>query len=224
MTIGSTSQLSTLLAQMLNANRQAGTVPGAGSSTVSPSTGSTHQGGLTSAVLQALQQIGVSGAAPSSTASTSSSTATGTSSTQTSGSLALQSFMQSLLAALQPQGGSASFPVGANGHGHSHGGRHGGGHSGSGRIEQGLQSLIQELQSPSATSATGTSSTSGTSGVPSTSSSSSALASLQQSFNQLLSTLGSGSGNSASLGSFLNTLSTDLASKPATGNLVSVQA
>lgn len=209
MTIGSTSQLSALLAQMLNGSHPGSTVPGSGSHTLALMPGSVHQGGLTSAVLQALRQIGVTGAGPASTVPDSSSTAAGPSSTRSSGSLALQSFMQTLLAALQPQGGGAAFPLG----GHGLGGRESADQVGGGRIAHRLQSLIQELQAPSRTAA------------PPSSSASSALASLQQSFNQLVSALGSpGGGNSASLGSFLNSLATDLAAKPSTGNLVSVQA
>lgn len=106
---------------------------------------------------------------------------------------ALASFMQSLLAALQSQN-----MQGAGQQGHHH--HHGGGVAGASGIQSGLQDLIQQLSSSNA-------------------SSSSADTALQQSFQNLLSANGA-SGNQATLGSFLQTLSQNLQMANPSGNIV----
>ena len=198
MTLSSTSQLNSLLAQILSGPRQ-GAGPAAGAAAPASAASPAAAPGLADAVLDALRQIGVKGSAGAN-----SSTQSGSTSTQSTSALALQSFMQTLLAALQPQGGTG-LPL--QGHGaHAAHAAHG-----VGGVERRLNSLIQQLESPSG-SAGGTAPP----GTP--------LAALQTSFGQLTSALGGGPANSAGLGTFLNTLSSDLAARSSTGQLVSTQA
>ncbi len=222
MTIGSASQLSTMLAQMLYGQHHAASNGITGSNALSSPPGASQEGGMLSTIMQALQQVGVTGSQTGSGASSGSSSTP--SSTQQSESQALQSFVQSLFAALQSQSGTtgasqgtaATTAAGLSGTSHGHGHRRGA------HIQQGLQSLIQQLQSSSATSATSSTATTAAN-TSATSASSSSLTSLQQSFNNLVSAFGASTGNPATLGSFLNTLASDLGTK-STGNLLSVQA
>jgi hypothetical protein len=88
-----------------------------------------------------------------------------------------------------------------------------------------LQSLIQQLSASSSATSTATSSTAtaSTSTGATTTAANSTLASLQQSFNNLVKSVG-GAGNSATLTNFLTTLAGDLSAGAHTGNLVSTQA
>lgn len=167
-----------------------------------------RKGGLfSSAIVQALAQIGVSAAASPANAS-----AVGAaSSTQDA---ALKTFMHDLFAALHSLSGGQSNAAGASqtasnagadSDGDSDGsgtpgaaeavkgrGRHGGGLS---TIENNLQTLIQQLSSSSTTTAAA--------------SSNSALSSLQSDYQNLLGSVGA-SGNQASLASFLGAIAGNL--------------
>jgi hypothetical protein len=165
-------------------------------------------GKFASAIDQALSQLGVS--------------ASGTAGASSAGAAqgpqqALVTFKQNLFAALQAQSGqpdnaaveaasgsAAGASPAVHGH-HQHGG---------GKLEAGLQSLIQQLSSSNA----GTADSSAASG-----SSSPAQDSLQQSFKNLMAADGA-SGSSATLSSFLQTLSQNMHSAPPTGNIVSTSA
>jgi hypothetical protein len=209
------------------------------SSTASASAGATsllsgspsQGGGFAGAIVQALSQMGVSGAqsalgASPTNASSSSSGPSGSPSASTASqqNQALRSFMQSLLAALQTQaavsgtahGVSAASSFAASSSGHRHGHSHTGG---------GLQSLIQELSASSSAATTATSPAAGSQGSGTTTASvaNATLTALQQSFNNLVSAVG-GSGGQASLGTFLTTLANNLSSGARTANLVSTHA
>ena len=239
MTIGHVSELNAMLSKLgLYGNAMqataAGSPSGAAASMVAPSA---QSGGLLGSVVQALSQIGVSGAPSALGAASSGSSSGSQSASQQNASQALKSFMQSLLTALQTQAAANSAQQGANvtsaasasgagrhhGHGHGHG-QHG--------VGGGLQSLILELSASSsaATSATSaasatsaTSAASAASGNATTTAANATLASLQQSFNQLVSAVGGG-GSQASLGNFLTTLAGDLSTGAHTGALVSTHA
>ena len=195
-------------------------------------------GGFAGAIVQALSQMGVPGAqsalsgSPASASSSSSGSAGASGSAGSSGtpgsssaSRALHSFMQTLLAALQAQAVASSnqhgvsaasaLAPGASGHRHSHA------HPGGG----GLQSLIQELSASSSAATTVTSSAAGSapSGTNTASVANARLMALQQSFNNLVSSVGGSSGQ-ASLGTFLTTLANDLSSGAPTANLVNTHA
>jgi hypothetical protein len=135
-------------------------------------------------------------------------------------------FMHNLFAALHARGGapaqaggsadkaadaenSASGPVQANGGGHHH-------HGGAGRLESGLQSLIQQLSSTSGQASGGT-------GNQGASSSNPALDALQNSFDNLLAADGAAPG-SASLSSFLQSLEQRLPGAPSNGNAINTTA
>lgn len=190
-------------------------------------------GKFASAINDALSQLGVTP-----TSASSDSDASGTATTQDP-QQALASFMQSLFAALQGQSGAqgnastnaaaAGSPAvgaatngtppantnsvtGTSGEGHHHHHGHGGG---MGKLEGGLQNLIQQLSSSSQGA-------SGSSTSDSSSSSSSTLDALQQSFSNLLGADGA-SGSNVSLTSFLQTLSQGLQGAPATGNVVTTK-
>lgn len=98
---------------------------------------------------------------------------------------------------------------------------------GAGKLESGIQSLINQLSSSSSSSnnggtgATGSTSstTSGSSSSGTSSSSNSALSALQSSFNTLLSTDGISS-NNATLTGFLQSLANNLQSSSTSGNAV----
>jgi len=164
-----------------------------------------NDGNFASAIAQALAQIGVVPATigvtdPSTTAS--STTATSTTQAQQE----LQTFLQDLLNNLQSQNStttaSNSSISGATGATHAHHHHHGGG---------GLDSLIQELDASSsstsdsliADSLTGTTATGGSSTA------SSSVSTLQQDFQNLLSSVGTSS-NQVSLSDFLKTVSNNL--------------
>jgi hypothetical protein len=202
----------------------------------------TPAGGLFDALMQALTQ---SGALTSTTAATSAAgtatttsdakatsaigagatSAAGTPSTSASGTetpqQAMQAFIQKLVSALQSQGSataaaagtSATSPVATTASTATSAA------SGGGQMKTALHDLIDEVDnagSSTAGSATGAASTAGAS------SSSSALASLQQSFQNLVSTMG-GTPN-ASLSGFLTNFASDLSGMNAVGNLVNTQA
>ncbi len=138
-------------------------------------------GALSSAINQALSQSGIS-----------SSSGTGT-------DQAIQAFIQNLLAALQAQqnaqavqaqnGAAASNAVAGHGH-----------HHGIGKLDAGLQSLIQQLSS------------SGSGGQNSTN------AALQQSFQSLISS--NGSNSQTSLSSFLQSVMQNVQGAGLSGNFV----
>jgi hypothetical protein len=88
-------------------------------------------------------------------------------------------------------------------------------HGGPGNIEADLQSLIQQLSSPSSSSGSGTATAASTG--------SSALSDLEQSFQNLLNTLGV-SGGDASLNRFLQALQSNLQGVSPPGNLVNTTA
>lgn len=185
-------------------------------------------GKVASAIGQALAQLGVS---PATTSGTSNAASTSDTSSTVDPQQALAAFMQNLFAALQPQtsqpatatngsavsttngndGASAIASGSGTGTGHRH--HHGGGIS---KLEDDLQSLIQQLSSASDQGASGSSSSR-------PNSSSSADDALQQSFNNLLASNG-GSGSSATLSNFLQSLSQNLQGTPAIGNVVSTKA
>ncbi len=179
-----------------------------------------RRGGLfSSAIVQALAQIGVSAAASPANASavgaassTQDAASNGTSSSTQDA--ALKTFMHDLFAALHSLSGGQSNAAGASqtasnagtdSDGVSDGsgtpgaaeavkgrGRHGGGLS---TIENNLQTLIQQLSSSSTTTAAA--------------SSNSALSSLQSDYQNLLGSVGA-SGNQASLASFLGAIAGNL--------------
>ncbi len=186
------------------------------------SSGSQGRGGFASAIDQALSELGVSSAGSKPT----NSSTTDPSSNQDP-QQALASFMQNLLSALH---GSASSQSGIGKNvdddnetsikstgGVSHGGRHSHG-MGASKVEQNLQSLIQQLNTSNASNSNSTSTTSGTL-QPSANSS----GVLQQSFSDLLNANGI-AGNHSSLSNFLQTLSKDLQGATASGNIISTNA
>ena len=193
--------------------------------------GSGSPGAILDAVFQALSQAGISGG---SAANSSSAPSTTTSASDQNPLQALGAFMHDLFSALQNQGGQAAQGAqtsaqgtsdsdgdhrgtgsGASGapRGHHH---HGGG--GVARMESNLQSLIQQLSSSDSTSSATDTSGSSTATVSATNSSST----LQQSYQNLLSSLGL-SGGSSSLGNFLQALSQNLQDLGSTGNVVNTQ-
>lgn len=201
MTISSTSQLSSLLAQMLNSPHQAGSPIPTAASTTSSASGSLPPAGLKAAILDALRRIGVNGSTSPSPAKSAS--GAGSPSAQSTTALALQSFMASLLAALRPPSGPGLPLAGRPSHAvHS-----------PGDVQERLSSLIRQLQAPT-----------GWAGGPSAPSAPGTLAALQRSFDHLLHSTGDAAPNSASLGTFLNTLASDLRTSPPAGHLVSTQA
>ncbi|MGH8217351.1 MAG: hypothetical protein ACREUT_02090 [Steroidobacteraceae bacterium] len=185
--------------------------------------------GLQSAALLALSQIGatnVPSAAPAGSAAgvTGAATAatTGTATAGPSASNAVQTFLQSLYAALQAQaaldnstpanaaGGTSSASANAAAAVHGHHGHHA--HHGG----AGLSSLVQQLgASAGAPSTADPSSTVG--------SSSSASSTLEQSFNSLVTATGESSNGQATLANFLHAFASDLSSRPA-GTLLSARA
>jgi hypothetical protein len=140
--------------------------------------------------------------------------------------------MQNLFAALQGQSGTQGPTPGSSpqtdnansgngtsavagtsgGHHHHH---HGGG---MGKLESGLQNLIQQLSTSSGQSGTGTSTSDSDSGA-----SGSTLDALQESFNNLLGAEGA-SGSNATLSSFLQSLAQNLQGASTAGNVVATQA
>jgi hypothetical protein len=138
------------------------------------------------------------------------------------------------MAAIQSQvsGQSSSGTAQASGHHHHHGG------GGVGKLESGIQDILQQLSSASGATAaasanstgaaantTGTTaSTTGITGVTGTSGSANGtIATLQTSFNNLLSADGI-SGSSTTLSSFLQSLEQNLQGSSVSGNVVQTQA
>lgn len=185
-------------------------------------------------------------AATSSIAAGSSSAASTSSTSASSGTQtpqqAMQAFIQNLVAALQSQGTAtptattttaATTPAAntvstadtdpSSGSGAVHGHHGHGGHGG--HMAAALQDLIDQVDGTDSTtagaaSAAATSTAAGTTSTPNTNAS--ALVSLQQSFQNLVSTMG---GNSnASLAGFLTNFKSDLSGMSAVGNLVNTQA
>jgi hypothetical protein len=154
-------------------------------------------GRFASAINQALTQIGLTPPDASSASATQ------------DPKQAEQAFAQALFGALQGQNADAAQGSGAahkGGGGHHH---HGGG--GAGKVESGLQNLIQQL-SASTTGAT-SAATSDTS----------ALSALQTSFDSLVAANGGTPGNE-SLSTFLQNLAQNLQGAPSSGNVVSTKA
>jgi len=205
------------------------------------SVGSTSPSGKTGnnfvqAITSALSQLGVSptssgkdsdddtgsGSTTKAGSTTSTSGTTGTSSTSSSQTpdQALQAFVQTLLAAIQSQVSGSGASSSGSGH-HHHGG-------GIGKVESGIQSLIDQLSAASSTGgSTGSSPTSGTTaastGSDSTTTGNSALSALQSSFNNLLSVDGL-SGSSSTLSGFLKNLESNLQGSGTSGNVVHTKA
>jgi hypothetical protein len=199
-------------------------------------------GGLFDALMQALTQSGAltSTTAATSAAGTASTTtdakatsaigagatsASDTTSTAASGTetpqQAMQAFIQNLVSALQSQGaatatatGTSATPTAAAAATASPTAPSSGGH-----MKAALQDLIDEVDGTGSSTAGATASSASTAGA---NTSSSALASLQQSFQSLVSTMG-GSSN-ASLSGFLTNFASDLSGMNAVGNLVNTQA
>jgi hypothetical protein len=227
-----------------NPSSGAGTTSGPLQSNAPGAAQSPPAGGLFDALMQALTQSGAltsttaatSAAGTSATSTTTDAKATSaigagatsasdTSSTAASGTQtpqqAMQAFIQNLVSALQSQQtgtASAATPsspdptastgaavAGAHGH-HGHGGH--GGH-----MSAALQDLIDEVDTPNSSTTTA---------GATTATSNSSVASLQQSFQNLVSTMG-GSAN-ASLSGFLTNFASDLSGMNAVGNLVNTQA
>jgi hypothetical protein len=128
---------------------------------------------------------------------------------------ALGTFVQDLMSALKAQG--ASSPAGADasatsgvtapagGHHHHH---HGGGMA---KMESSLQSLIQQVSASSSSDGTAKAGATSPAG------------NLQQDYQNLVTSFG-GSANTASLGSFLQSLSQNIQSAGGTGGLISTKA
>ena len=197
------------------------------------------------AISSALQSLGASSSSSTSSTASASATSAATGTSSTSGSQspqqALDAFLQSLVAAIQSQvsgqSGSSSSTASAGGGGHHH--HHGGG--GIGKVEAGIQDILQQLTAGSgsttsaatgtlaasttgATAATGTSAVTGTTAATGTSATTNGtIASLQSSFNNLLSADGISS-SGTSLSSFLQTLEKNLQGSSVSGNVVQTQA
>lgn len=176
-------------------------------------------GGFADAISQALAQLGIgsstastSSTANSSTTASSASAATASSGTPDDATQALSSFMQSLLAALQAQGSQSTATSGSDQDGDDDQSASTSAVNGTGarqhNLQADLQSLIQNLSASSASTASSTDSQSGT---------------LQQSFQNLLSSLG-GTGSNATLSGFLNTLASNVPGASMLGNVVSILA
>lgn len=218
----STTNLSITSTQLTGISQVVGNDPDGGGSNDTTRVGGAEGGGrLAQAITQALAQLQTSSDA----------TGTDTSSNPDSASTqnmqqALGAFMHNLFAVLHAQGGApaqsgnntdkvsdaennASGPVQGEGGRHHH-------HGGAGKLESGLQNLIQQLSSASGQA-------SGDAGNPGAGSSNPALDSLQQSFNNLLAADGAASG-SASLGSFLQSLEQRVPSAPSNGNAINTTA
>jgi hypothetical protein len=161
-------------------------------------------GKLFQAIGAALSQIGVGGSQASSTG--------GNAATSQDPAQALASFMQDLMAALQSQHGAQGGDSDGDNDG-SGSVRHAGGHRPN--IQADLQSLIQQLSEAGASTLTAN--------TGAASSSNDTLASLQQSFQNLVNSFG-GSGSSASLGDFLQAFAANMQGAGTVGNMVKAQA
>lgn len=187
-------------------------------------------GGLFDALMQALTQSGALTSTTATNSAAGSGSASGTSSGTGASSAqspqqAMQAFIQNLVTALQSQGtgaaGTGSSVAAASSadtttssaaapRAHHHRGH--GGH-----MSAALQDLIDEVDGPDSTLPGGASAaaTTGTGGTTE-------VTSLQQSFQNLVSSMG-GSGT-ASLSGFLTNFAKDLSGMSAVGNLVNTQA
>jgi hypothetical protein len=125
--------------------------------------------------------------------------------------------MQSLFAALHAQSSGTASQQGTSDSGNASTSAV----SGVGRPNPGsdLQSLIAELNSSGSGGTSAASSTTGSSAASNTT-----LDNLEQSFSNLVASLGGTDGSQATLTGFLNTLATDMANMSPLGNLVSTQA
>ena len=170
-------------------------------------------GRLLQAISAALSQIGV-GSNQTSSAST---TGDPSSSSTQDPTQALAAFMQDLMAALQSQGSAQGIGTDSDGDNDGSGSVHAGGKHHHPNIQADLQRLIQQV-SASDGSSSSTSTTTSTTG-----SSSDTLSSLEQSFQNLLDSLG-GSGGTASLGDFLQAFADNMQNASAVGNVVKAQA
>jgi len=175
-----------------------------------------QSGGLLDSVALALQQIGATGQTGS--ASISSGDSSDSASTQDPAQ-ALSSFMHSLIAALHAQNTSASGAAdGSNGSQSSasvSGVSRGGGHHHHSHMKADVDSLLQQLSS------SGDGSTSSTS---STDASGSTATDLEQSFQNLMNSLGQPqSGSTENLNQFLKALSGNVQDLGPAGNVVSTQ-
>ena len=200
--------------------------------------GSISASPLGGTILQSLSQSGTG--ASSGSASGSSTSTGGAAASPDQVSQALSDFMQTLIAALQAQNtanGSAASAApasqaapaaassaaqisGSQVQGHHHHHHHS---EGAGQISSELNSLITQLSSAS-TPASGTSATDTSTSVAGAAASASTPASmLQQSYQNLLSSMGAG-GSGASLNNFLQTLSANLQGTGHSGNLVNSHA
>jgi|APFre7841882630_1041343.scaffolds.fasta_scaffold07205_2 hypothetical protein len=195
-----------------------------GSRASGASGGSGGPGAFLDAIFQALSQVGVSGntatmPARASTSSTAADTPPSQNPLQ-----ALGTFMHDLLTALLAKGNHAASQGGSDSDGDNDGSASSGvsGASGTHRhhgrglaqIESNLQSLIQQLSSSSSSSPA--------TGSAATASSANSSATLQQDYQNLLSSLGA-SGNPSTLGSFLQALSESLQNIGSSGNLINTQ-
>lgn len=194
------------------------------------------RGGLGKAVMQSLADtLGIDTSSSGSTSATDGSTSTTDSTSGTtdvaSAQQALGSFMQSLMSALHAQGAGASASGGTGG-GDPDGDGDGPrgprmGQGGRGRMESDLQSLVQKLASGStaSTSTTSDRSTATDSSTSDSTTSGSATSALQDSFKNLLSTLGvSTDGSNDKLNSFLRSLQSKMADVHPAGNAVNTTA
>jgi hypothetical protein len=207
-----------------------------------------------SAISAAFASLGISLDGSSSSTSASGSTDASSTDTSDSSGDTVNAFVQSLFAALHSQsaGSAPPPPSGDNGteaspsqtqtaaaangstegSGRVHRGHGGhGGHGGGGKIEADLQSLIQELSTASSTStasttaATTDASTTAASTTAAATSTDSTLATLEKSFDALVSqTGGSTATGTDSLTSFLKALAAGLQGAPSTGNVLTTQA
>lgn len=187
-------------------------------------------GGLGKAVIQSLADtLGIDTSSSSGASATDGSTSTTDSTLGTtdvaSAQQALGSFMQSLMSALHAQGAGASASSGTNG-GDPDGDGDGPrgprmGQGGPGRMESDLQSLIQKL----ASSSTGTSTSSDSTTASDSTSNDSGTSTLQDSFKNLLSSLGVSTDDSNDkLNSFLQSLQNKMADVHPSGNAVNTTA
>lgn len=172
-------------------------------------------GGFRNAIASALSQLGI-GTTSGTTASSSSNSASQDSASTSSASQsdqaqALSAFMHSLMAALHAQSNPASATApqaGTDSDGDNDGSTAATqGHRHRPNVQGDLQSLMQEL-------ASGSSSTSGADPT---------VGALQQSFQSLLSAYGD-SGSSATLGNFLQALSSQFPGGSTSGNVVKTTA
>ncbi|TWI69357.1 hypothetical protein IP91_00425 [Pseudoduganella lurida] len=176
-------------------------------------------GGLIGAIADALKSIGVASTEDTSTASTDGTTSSSDTTSTGNAAQALGTFLESLMGALHAQNAGSGSDAGDGGtppYGEPPQGGPGMG-GGPGKLSSDLESLIASLSegtgntdSQSATESTGTDSTVGT---------------LQSTFKDLLSALGSDSADATTqLTSFLQSLSSKLPSAGSTGNLINTSA